>query len=70
MIILPSGPEPVTSERLIPFYPANFLAIGLAKILPSEEFETLIWVTFWLSEAFTSCWDWTGADCCEAFYTE
>ena len=70
MRILPSGPDPITSEILIPFYPAIFLANGLAKTLPVEEFETLVAVIGWLSEAFTCYWAWIGLDCCETFSNE
>ena len=69
MRILPSGPDPITSEILMPFYPAIFLANGLAKTLPVEEFETLVAVIGWISGTLTY-WAWIGLDCCETFSNE
>lgn len=72
-MILPSGPEPVTSERLIPFWLAIVLANGLAITLYPEDFVLCGWeeLDCWVYYTFGACEAvvllWEGDDpCCKS----
>ena len=60
----PYGPDPLRSERDIPFYPASFLAIGLANILSDVELLIgLLWTYYVLGvTGLGAYWGFVGAD--------